>query len=180
MCCDVKSSSFWSHICPATAVRKLLLVLRLHLLFQNIFCIDFFLMLSSESRADGRQSSVLHIWGNLGCFQVQQRAACTEVHLRWPDVLNFVVLPSGKWHHWGFCHSFLGNMCSVSQAETAPGFAVCVENLYGSVVTQLFVRARVRNCPVTTPRVVPGVRNILLGVAPIWSISWHCIVLGLL
>lgn len=27
----------------------------------------------------------------------------------------------------------------MSQAETAPGFAVCVENLYGSTVTQLFI-----------------------------------------
>lgn len=127
MCCDVKGSSFWSHICPATAVRKqlLVLVLRLHLMFRNIFCIIFFLM--SESRADGRQSSVLHIWSILGCFQVQQCAACAEVHLRWPDLLNFVVFPSGKWHHGAFCPSFLCNMCSVSQAETAPGFAVCVE-----------------------------------------------------
>lgn len=65
----------------------------------------------------------------------------------------------------------------MSQAEAAPGFAVCVEDLCGSIVTQLFISSHVRNCPVTTPRVISSVRNIVTGVAPIFInlLVLHCI-----
>lgn len=99
----------------------------------------------SESRADGRQSSVLHIWSILGCFQIQQCAGYAKVHLRWPNLLKFAVFPSWKWHHWAFCPSSLGKRCSVSQAKTTPSFAVCVdENLYGSIVTQLSISSHAK------------------------------------
>lgn len=59
-----------------------------------------------------RYNSVLHvqkcIWGDLICWTL----LCFPLE---NDIIGL------------FCPSFLGNMCSVSQAETASGFAVCVE-----------------------------------------------------
>lgn len=91
--------------------------------FQSIFALFSFLCQEAEQMAGSHQSFTFEAFWVVSRYN---SAACAEVHLRWPDLLNFVVLPSGKSHRWAFCPSFLGRMGSVSQAETAPGFAVCV------------------------------------------------------
>lgn len=161
--------------------QLLVLVLRLCLVLQNIFHIIFcYVRKQSRWQAIVSPSHLKHselFPGTTLCWLCR-----SAFEMTWSVELCHISL--WKMTSLGFCHSFLGKMCSVSQAETAPGFAVCLENLYGLTVTQLFISSRarphVRNCPVTTPRVISSVRNIVLGVAPILSICWYWIVLGLL
>lgn len=185
MCCDEKSHSFWRQICPATAVRKQLLVpvLRLHLVFQNIFLSEniqnnFLSFVRKQSRwqtiispshlkHSGLFSGTAVCWMCRIAFEVTQSVELCHVSLWKMTSLGFL--------------SFLFRQDVLSESGwDCPWFCcLCWKSLWLDSDPALH-KLHVRNCRVSMPRVISSVRNIVLGVAPILSICWYCIVLGLL